>query len=318
MRVLVAGASGFIGSALVNRLLQEGHEVNRVVRRDPLPGDALLEEPDYSTASTSPVASGRPVRLTGIDAVFSIVGEPLVPRRWGPTRQRPGRSRASRISTTTDIMARAIAASEQPPPVFVSMSAVGYYGNRGDELLDEGSSAGSGILADLCRSWEAATSPARERGVRVAFARAGIVLAAGGGVLATMLPLFRHGLGGRLGSGRQWMSWISRPDAVTGLLEMASNPALSGAVNLVAPNPVRNATFTSTLAAVIGRPALLAVPRPAILALTGRRVADEFVLASSRVMPRRLEAAGMTFLHSDLTTALAAVLDDAGIADTRV
>jgi hypothetical protein len=306
MRVLLAGASGFIGSELAARLQREGHTINRIVRRDPGPGDALLEsDPRHLDLSRLPGGS-----LTGIDAVFSIVGEPLVPRRWGPEKREA--IRASRIQTT-DLIARAIAAADEPPPVFVSMSAVGYYGDRGDEVLDEGSSAGSGFVADLCRSWEAATSPARERGVRVAFARSGIVLGAGGGVLATLLPLFRYGLGARLGNGRQWTSWISRPDAVSGLLEMARNETLSGAVNLVGPNPVRNATFTSTLGAVIGRPALLTAPRAAIVAIAGRRVADEFVLASARVLPKRLEAAGMNFEYPELTGALAAALTDAGM-----
>ena len=299
MRALIAGVSGFIGSALTRKLVEEGHEVHAVVRRDPGDGQAAFDL-GARRIDVSRLPGGS---LTGVDVVFCLVGAPLVPRRWGLERRES--LRASRIQTT-DVLARAIATAQDAPPVFISMSATGYYGSRGDEILDEGSTAGSGFLAELCRAWEAATAPARDRGVRVAYVRTGIVLGPGGGALATLRPLFSHGLGARLGSGRQWTSWISLDDAVTGLQTVAANADLAGAVNLVSPNPVRNDTFTEALAASVGRPSRLVVPRAVLVGAVGKRVADEFVLASQRVVPRRLQGVGMTWAHPDIDRALAA------------
>jgi len=301
MRVLIAGASGFIGSALARRLREEGHEVHAVVRRNPGPGEAAFDL-ERRRVDLSRLPGGS---LAGIDVVYCLVGAPLVPRRWGLERRES--LRASRIQTT-DVLARAIATAESAPPVLVSMSATGYYGSRGDEILDESSTAGSGFLAELCRAWEAATSPARDRGVRVACVRTGMVLGSGGGALKTLLPLFSHGLGARLGTGRQWTSWIALEDAVSGLIAVGTSHELAGSVNLVAPNPVRNDTFTEALAASVGRPARLVVPRAVLVGAAGKRVTDEFILASQRVIPRRLQAAGMIWAAPDIDRALGSSL----------
>lgn len=244
--------------------------------------------------------------LDGLDAVFHLAGEPITAARWGPAKRE--RIRASRIATT-DVLSRALAATSTPPGVLVSGSAIGYYGDRGDEMLGEASRPGTGFLAEVCAAWERATIPASEAGIRVVHARTGLVLGPGCALLARLVPLFKAGLGGRLGSGAQWMSWIALEDEVGGLLHAASTDAVVGACNLTSAAPVRNAEFTLALASALHRPALFNVPAPAIRLALGRETAEDVALASQRVRPERLEATGYAFAISSIGDALRASLE---------
>jgi hypothetical protein len=214
---------------------------------------------------------------------------------------------ASRVDSTR-ALAATLARLRQPPPVLLVASAVGLYGSRGEELLDETSAAGSGFLADVCRQWETAAQPAVDAGVRVVNLRFGVVLGPGSGALARMEPVFRLGLGGKLGSGRQWMSWISLDDALAAILFVLDRPSIEGPVNLTAPNPVTNADFTRTLARELHRPAILPVPAPALRLALGE-MAGETLLSSARVYPSKLTAAGFRFAHPTITRALAAAFE---------
>jgi uncharacterized protein (TIGR01777 family) len=297
MRVLVSGATGFIGSALVASLRAEGHTVHRVVRRSPGPGDALWSGSDGGLdLSRLPGAT-----LDGLDAAVHLAGESIAGGRW--TARRREELLESRTATTR-ALAGALAACDRPPAVLVSGSAVGFYGSRADEWLDEGSPAGDGFLAELCRRWEEATSPAVDAGIRVVRLRTGIVLGPGGGALAPMLRLFRSGLGGRLGSGRQWTSWISLEDQVAVIAKAITDEALVGPVNATAPQPVTNGELTRALGRAVSRPAFLRVPATALRLVLGRELADQLLLASQRVRPLRLEAAGYPFIHPTIDEAL--------------
>lgn len=301
MRVLIAGSNGYIGGALRDALVARGDEVFPVVRGAPENGQAGIDL-DRRLLDVTHLPGGE---LAGIDLVYQLSGVPIVPRRWGPAKRRA--IRESRIATT-EVIARAMAATDDPPATLVAMSAVGYYGDRGDELLDEGSTAGVGFLAELCREWEAATAPARERGIRVVNARTGIVIGPGGGALKAQLPMFRRGLGARLGSGRQYMSWISLADEVGALVHLGQAPEARGAYNCTAPQPVRNEEFTLTLAAALHRPAFLHAPRPLLVAAIGARFTDEFLLASQRCRSQRLESSGYRFSTPRLADAIGVAL----------
>jgi uncharacterized protein (TIGR01777 family) len=296
VRVAVSGSSGLIGTALCRALVGRGDEVVRLVRRPPGPGEAAWDP-----------AAGRVDEgaLAGTDAVVNLAGAGIGDRRWTPGRRRE--LVASRVDATS-VLARALAAAGERPRVLVNASAVGVYGDRGDELLDETSAPGSGFLADLCRRWEQATAPAAEAGVRVLCVRSGIVLSAAGGALGRQLSLFRLGLGARLGSGRQWVSWISIQDEVGVLLHVLDHDDLHGPVNAVAPGAVTNRQLTAALGRVLRRPAVLAVPAPLLRAALGRELADEALLASQRVRPAVLERSGYRFAHPDLDGALEALL----------
>ncbi len=234
------------------------------------------------------------------DAVVNLAGESLA-RRWTPERKR--RIRDGRINGTS-ALAKALASLADKPAVFVGGSAIGYYGaHRGDELLDEDSAAGSDFLAATAREWESATAPAAAGGIRVVLSRTGLVLGAGGGVIAPMLLPFKLGLGGPVSSGRQWMSWIAMTDMVRAIRFLIDNAAVRGPVNLVAPNPVRNAEFSKALGKALGRPAVLPVPRIALDLVFGE-MADNTILASQRVVPKRLAGAGFEFRHPRLDDAL--------------
>lgn len=296
--VAVTGASGLIGRALVPALAGRGHRVLRLVRRAPAVGEGHW---DPMRAELDPHV------LEGVDAVVHLAGESLAAGRW--THARKHRILDSRVRGTR-LLAETLARMAPRPAVLVSMSAVGIYGNRGDELLDETSAAGNDFLATLCMEWERAADPAAKAGVRVVHPRLGPVLAAQGGALEKMLPPFRLGIAGPLGGGGQWMSWIALDDAVAALIIAVESNALSGPVNVVAPNPVTNAEFTRTLARLLRRPALLPVPAIALRLAFGK-LADAALLASQRVRPAALERGGFRFAHPELGDALRAALSSA-------
>lgn len=302
MKVLIGGAGGLIGRALVERLEAEGHEVVRLVRDGtvlPSGTAGVPWEPVAGTIDEAALRRGGPYY-----AAVNLTGAGIGDRRWTARRRREIVD--SRVRSTA-ALASALIALPDPPEVFVSQSAVGYYGNRGDELLDETSGPGSGFLADLCRQWEAATRPADDH-IRVVHLRSGLVLSPDGGALARQLPLFRLGLGGRLGDGRQYTSWIAIEDEV-GLLRFAiANDDLRGAVNATAPEPVTNAEFTRVLGRVLGRPAVLPVPKVALGLVLGAELVGEMVLASQRAVPSVALAAGYRFAHRTAQNALGHLL----------
>lgn len=295
MRVVVTGSSGFIGSHLSAALASQGHSVTRLVRRAPAPGEAAWD-PESGTIDAA--------ALEGADAVVHLAGASIAGARWSPERKRV--LRASRVGST-GVLARALASVSRPPRVLVSTSAVGIYGNRGDEVLSEGSPLGTGFLADLARDWEDAADPARQAGIRVAHPRFGIMLGKGGGALAKMLLPFQLGLGGPLGDGSQWTSWISVDDAVGLVLFAIGESQVEGPFNAVALEPVTNAEFTRTLAEVLKRPAFLPIPAVALRLAMGE-MADEMLLASQRVKPERALQWGYQFKYPTLETGLRAIL----------
>jgi uncharacterized protein (TIGR01777 family) len=297
MRVLLSGATGFIGWAFAERLRSRGDVVVPVTRREPAFGEVGIDL-ERGRLDSSQLPGGT---LEGIDASVHLAGVPIV-SRWTAKRQEAIRS--SRIAVG-DLIARSIAVLERRPAVHVTGSAIGIYGDRGEEVLDESSETGSGFLADLCRAWEAAASPATAAGIRTVVVRTGIVLGPGGGILKPQTALFKLGLGGRLGSGHQWVSWISLEDEVNVLLRTLDDHGLSGPVNAVSPGAVRNSGLTAALAHAVGRPARVSVPAPAIELVLGKGPAREMVLASQRVEPRRLTEAGFTFAHPTIDDALA-------------
>ncbi len=294
MRIGVTGASGFLGQRLVPALRAQGHDVVRIGR------GAESDIQWNPSAGTIDVA-----RCAGIDAFVHLAGA-SVGARWTPARRHAIRD--SRVQGTA-LVARTIAALTPRPRVLVCASAVGIYGNAGDAVLDESSPSGSDFLANVGREWESAADPARQAGIRTVHLRFGVVLSRRGGALARMLPFFRMGGGGRLASGRQWMSWIAMEDAVGAVQFALERETLVGAVNAVAPTPVTNAEFTETLARVVHRPALFPVPAFALNLMFGE-MAQGTLLASQRVVPRQLLAAGYAFRHATLDSALRAAVKE--------
>jgi uncharacterized protein (TIGR01777 family) len=293
MRVLVSGSTGLLGSALVPRLRLEGHEVVRLIRRPaPLGPFEVFWDP----------AAGRldAGSLEGVDAAVHLSGENLAAGRWTGARKRL--LRASRLDTTR-LLAETLGRASRKPKVLISASAVGYYGDRGDEPLAESASPGSGFLATLCRDWEAAAAPAAEAGIRVVTLRSGIVLSASGGALTAMLPIFRLGLGGPIAGGAQWLSWISLPDILRAVEHVISHGSIRGPVNAVSPEPARSRDFARALGRVLGRPAILPVPAPALRLLYGE-MARETLLSSQRAVPERLTRSGFEFAYPGLEPAL--------------
>lgn len=292
MLVAVSGSSGLIGSALVVRLRAEGHGVVRLVRGAAGgPGEAAWD-PMGGTVDTA--------ALAGTEAVVHLAGAGIGDRRWTEARKRVVRD--SRVVGTTTL-SRAVADLDPPPAVMVSGSAVGYYGDRGDEELTEDSPPGTGFLAGVCQDWEAATEAAAAAGVRVVHSRTGIVQSRAGGALARQLPLFRLGLGGPLGGGRHYLSWITLDDMVGALVHALGTDSLRGPVNMTAPAPATAAEHARTLGRVLHRPSWLPVPRAAMAVPFGRELVDE-LLSSQRVVPARLEASGYAFAHPELEGAL--------------
>jgi uncharacterized protein (TIGR01777 family) len=296
MRVVLTGSSGLIGSALARNLRGDGHEVIRLVRRAPGAADERRWDP----------AAGEvePGALDGADAVVHLAGAGIGDKRWTDDyKQLVLRSRVDGTNT----IARAVAALAPAKPVLLSGSAVGYYGDTGDDVTDETAPNGDGFLADVVRQWEAATTPAVDAGARVVLLRTGVVLATDGGALGKVLPLFKLGLGGRLGSGRQWLSWIALPDQIAAIRFLLAQPDLSGPVNLTAPEPVRNRDYTKAVGRAVHRPTLAPAPAVALRAALGE-FADEGVLVSQRVVPARLEEAGFLFQYADVDAALSALI----------
>ncbi len=305
MSVAVTGSTGLIGRALMDRLRHHGHRAVPVVRhgtpgRDggPVPRASIGWHPAAGEIDAS--------KLEGLDAVVHLAGEPIAARRWSPEqRQRIGDSRVH----GTKVLAEALASLDEPPRVLVSASAIGYYGNRGDERLDESSSTGSDFLAGVCREWEAAAHPARAAGIRVVHPRTGVVLSRSGGALGEMLPFFRLGLGGRIGNGRQWVSWITLQDEVAALMWLLSAD-VEGPVNLTAPEPVTNRELTAALGRALRRPTLLPTPKLALWAKLGRELSEALLYSSARVAPAVLSNNGFAFSHPDITTGLTALLSE--------
>ncbi len=293
-RILVSGASGPIGSALVPFLQARGFAVTRLVRNSAAGEDQVIWDP------ARPVP---PEIVSGFDAVIHLSGETIV-GRWTEAKKR--RILQSR-SQGTGHLAEAVAQAAQRPRVFISASAVGYYGNRGDEILREESPSGEGFAAEICRQWEGATQPASAAGIRTAQMRIGVVMSADGGALPKMITPFRLGLGGSLGSGRQWWSWVSVADVAGAIHHVLTHDSLQGPVNTVAPNPVTNAEFTSTLASVLHRPAIFPMPAFAVRLAFGE-MGEELFLGSQRVEPARLAASGYQFQHPILKEALQEIL----------
>src|SRR5882757_1959429 len=291
MRIAVTGSSGLIGTALRLRLSADGHQLFRLVRRPPVESGEIGWDPVRGEID--------PGALDGLDAVINLAGAGIGDRRW--TRRRRALIRDSRLQGTATI-SRAIAATASPPPVLLSASAVGYYGDTGATQVDESGPCGDGFLAQLCADWEAATEPARAAGVRVATLRTGLVLAPNGGMMSRLRPLFAIGAGSRLGSGRQYWPWISLLDELEAIRFLLEHD-IAGPVNLTGPVPVTNAEFTRMLGAILRRPTLLAVPAFVLRAVLGE-FADEGVLISQRVLPTALRDAGFAHTHATLADAL--------------
>jgi hypothetical protein len=296
MRVAVTGSSGLIGTALSGALRQDGHEVIPLVRRPPGPGE-IRWDPQAADGGLPPGA------LDGVDAVVHLSGAPIAGGRW--TAARKQMLRASRVQSTQALVT-ALAAAKSPPQVLLSGSAVGWYGDTGDRAVDETAPAGTGFLADLVRDWESAARPARDAGVRVVNLRSGVVLSRQGGMLGLLTPFFRLGLGARMGSGSQFLSWISLTDHVAAVRFLLGQAGIDGPVNLTAPAPVTNAVFTAALARALHRPALLWVPAPALQLGAGEMSSE--LLGSTRALPRRLTEAGFAFRYPAIAAALAAEL----------
>jgi uncharacterized protein (TIGR01777 family) len=294
MRVLIAGASGLIGTALSARLSGAGHEVRKLVRRESRAADEHRWDPPAGR-----IADGA---FDAVDAVVNLCGAPLFPKRWSAARKQVLLD--SRIEPT-DVLAQAVA--EHEIPLLVNGSAVGFYGDTGPVTVDENSRHGEGFLADLCVAWEAATMPAKAAGARVVSIRTGLVLSGKGGLIGTLKPLFSLALGGKLGNGRQYMPWISFDDVISAIVFVLEHESLSGPVNLCGPQPSTNAEFTSAFGKVLHRPTPWWVPGVAMKAVLGQS-AEEMALFGQRAVPRALENAGFTFRHNDVESALAAGL----------
>jgi uncharacterized protein len=302
MKILVTGSTGLVGTALVGELNRAGHTVCRLVR--PGTNAEAIREPEGFDVKWNPVTGELGAVAVGADAVVNLAGASIAGGRWSAERKEL--LRTSRVNTTRALV-NALAKMTARPRVLVSASAIGYYGNRGDELLNEESRPGGDFLSELTMEWESEAEKAGALGIRVVRARFGVILAKEGGALAKMARPFRFGAGGRIGSGQQWMSWVALEDVV-GMVRFAlENGAVRGAVNVVSPEPVCNAEFTAALAAALHRPALFPAPPFALRLMLGE-MADALLLSSQRVVPEQLEKLGYRFLRPDLASALTTLL----------
>jgi uncharacterized protein len=296
MKILISGSHGLVGTALIKSLEPEGYEIFRLVRHYPDNPSQIEWSPDrYSIALSL---------IEGFDAVVHLAGENIAEGRW--TDEKKKRIRESRVKGTK-LLSDALANLTNPPKTLISASASGYYGDRGDEVLTEESAPGNGFLSEVCVEWEEATAHAKAMGIRVVNTRFGIILDKEGGALKKMLPPFRMGIGGRIGSGKQWMSWIAFDDVIAALKFALANNSLAGPVNYVAPNPVRNADFTKALGNALSRPTIFPIPAFGVRLAFGE-MADALLLSSQRVQPPRLTNSGYQFRFPELPAALRHVL----------
>lgn len=296
MDILISGSSGLVGTALVSELERRGHRVTRLVRQRSADPSTVLWDPQAGTIALPPSAR--------FDAVVHLSGENIASGRWSAARKQ--RILASRVGTTT-LLVEHLSSHVPPPKVFLSASAIGIYGDGGSAVLTESSPDGTGFLAEVCRQWEAAARPIAALGTRLAHARLGVVLSKDGGALSKMLLPFRLGLGGRVGTGRQFFSWITLRDTVEALVFIVEKDELDGPVNVTSPNPVTNEELTRALAETLHRPAVIPVPAFALRAVFGE-MADQTILCSLRVRPEKLLAAGFPFRDAELKSALKSVL----------
>lgn len=295
MRVAITGSTGLLGTALRRALSERGDEVVRVVRNNPGAGDALW---DINAGTIDADA------LEGVDVVVHLAGEGIGEKKWSDEQK--AKIRDSRVRGTA-LLSETLAALDTKPSVFLCGSALGFYGNRGDEKMTETSSRGSGFLSDVVVDWEAAAQPAVDAGIRTAFLRTGVVLSTEGGALKEQLPFFKMGIGGKIGDGKQYWSWISISDHVNAMLHIIEGD-LSGPINLTAPNPSTNAEFTTALGKALGRPTFLPTPKPAVQLRLGKECAQALLYDSTRVIPQVLIDDGFTFEHVVIEDAFAAIL----------
>ena len=297
-RVLISGSTGLIGRSLVRRLEADGHEVVRLVRPETRGGvSGVTWDPARGVL--------EPSELEGFDAVVHLAGENIADRRWSDEQKR--RIRDSRVVGTT-LLSTTLATLNSPPAVFACASAGGYYGDRGDEALDDSAGPGTDFIADATKEWEEACQPAAEAGIRVVNLRISVVLTASGGMLKRVLPIFKLGLGGKLGSGAQYFSWITREDLMESIVWTLENSELSGGVNVTSPSPVTNAVFTRALGKSVGRPAVFAVPKFALRIAQGDL--SDVVVSSLRMKPKKLVESGFEFRHSEIDKALQWAVED--------
>jgi len=304
MKVLVTGSTGLVGKALVTALAKEGHSVCRLVR----PETNANDDAGGFNVAWNPATGELGGAAVGADAVVNLAGASIARGRW--TKKRKEELRTSRVDGTRALIG-AIEGMNAKPAVFISASAIGYYGNRGDELLSEESATGEGFLAEIAKEWEAEALRAEKWRTRVVLARFGIILANHGGALPKMAAPFRFGLGGRLGNGKQWMSWIALEDVIGILKRAISDAAMLGAINAVAPEPVTNAEFTKELARALHRPAIFPVPPFALRLALGSEMADALLTGSQRVSPKKLLALNYRFQFPELAPMLAAIFGKA-------
>lgn len=291
MKIAIAGASGLVGSALIPELESGGHEIVRLVRKSPKPGE-IEWHPNQDEID--------PATIDGFPAIINLAGESIAEGRW--TDEKKKRIRDSRVNGS-HLLSEAIAKLATKPKVFLCASATGIYGDRGDELLDEQSESGGGFLAGVCREWEKATEPASKAGVRVVNLRFGPILAREGGMLEKMLTPFKMGLGGKIGSGKQYISWVAIDDAVAAIKLALYDDSIRGPLNIVSPKPATNERFTRALGEALSRPTVMSMPAFAARLAFGE-MADEMLLVSQRIVPKRLNTAGFKFQNPELTQAL--------------